>query len=113
MQKLWLKNFEFQINPATWNAAQDLGQAGRVKNLREIEKHFWVALVEDGEFNLETEIIITPHKIKAFTCECWAEGRRLMCPHIAAALLKIRQFLAQKAEARQPGESPKLVLHIV
>ncbi len=101
MQKLWLKNFEFHINPATWNAAQDLVQAGSVKNLREIEKHFWVALVEDGEFSVETEVIITPHKIKAFTCECWAEGRRLMCPHIAAALLKIRQFLVQKAEARQ------------
>lgn len=101
MQKLWLKNFEFHINPATWNAAQDLVQAGSVKNLREIEKHFWVALVEDGEFSVETEVIITPHKIKAFTCECWAEGRRRTRRHIAAALLKIRQFLVQKAEARQ------------
>lgn len=101
MQKLWLKNFEFQINPATWNTAQDLVQAGNVRNIREIEKHFWVSLVEDGELAFETEVMITPHKIKAFTCECWAEGRRLMCPHIAASLLKIRQFLDQKAEARQ------------
>lgn len=100
MQKLWLKNFEFHINPATWNNAQDMLQAGAVRNLREVEKHFWVALVADGEFSYEVETIISPHKIKAFTCECWAEGRRLMCAHIAATLYKIRQFLDQQAEAR-------------
>lgn len=101
VQKLWLKNFEFHINPATWNNAQDLLQAGAVRNLREVEKHFWVALVADDEFSYEVETIITPHKIKAFTCECWAEGRRLMCAHIAATLFKVRQFLDQQAEARQ------------
>jgi len=101
VQKLWLKNFEFHINPATWNTAQDLLQAGAVKNLGEVEKHFWVASVADGEMSFEVETIITPHTIKAFTCECWAEGRRLMCPHIAAALFKIRQFLDQQSEARQ------------
>ena len=101
MQKLWLKNFEFHINPAVWNTAQDLVQAGGVKQLREVEKHFWVATVEDGELVFEVEAMITPHKIKAFTCECWAEGRRLMCAHVAAALFKVRQFLEQKAEARQ------------
>jgi len=100
VQKLWLKNFEFHINPATWNTAQDLLQAGAVKHLGEVEKHFWVASVADGEMSFEVETIITPHTIKAFTCECWAEGRRLMCPHIAATLFKIRQFLDQKSEAR-------------
>ncbi|MCC6460240.1 MAG: hypothetical protein IT260_07200 [Saprospiraceae bacterium] len=105
MQKLWLKNFELHINPSTWNLAQDLIQAGAVRNLREVEKHFWVALVQEGEDFFETEAIITPHKIKAFTCECWSEGRRLMCAHVAAALFKVRQFLEQKAEARQQKES--------
>jgi hypothetical protein len=100
MQKRWLKDFEFNINPATWNAAQDLLQAGHVKNLREVERHFWVALVEDGERSYETEIMITPHKIKAFTCECFTEGRRLMCPHVAASLFKVRQFLEQRTEER-------------
>lgn len=99
--KLWLKDFEHNISAATWAAADDLVQAGRVKALREVERHFWVASVEDGEHTFEVETIITPHKIKAFTCECWAEGRRLMCPHVAAALLKIRQFLEQKAEERK------------
>ncbi|MBK8920033.1 MAG: hypothetical protein IPM81_00720 [Saprospirales bacterium] len=101
MQKLWLKNFEFHIIPSTWNTAQDLVQMGAVRQLQEMEKHFWMAKVTGDDFLYEVEAIITPHKIKAYTCECWAEGRRLMCPHIAAALLKIRQFLDQKAAARQ------------
>jgi hypothetical protein len=101
MQKLWLKDFEHNISATTWAAADDLVQAGSVKSLREVERHFWVASVEDSEAAYEVEIIITPHKIKAFTCECWAEGRRLMCAHVAAALLKIRQFLEQKEEARK------------
>ncbi|MCB0577433.1 MAG: hypothetical protein KDC61_22930, partial [Saprospiraceae bacterium] len=99
MQKLWLKNFEHHISGTTWSTADDLVQAGSVKALREVEKHFWVALVEDEEGGpYEVEVMITPHKIKAFTCECWSAGRRLMCAHIAAALLKLRQFLEQKTE---------------
>jgi hypothetical protein len=99
--KLWLKDFEHNISTTTWAAADDLVQAGKVKALREVEKHFWVASVEDGEATYEVETIITPHKIKAFTCECWTEGRRLICAHIAAALFKLRQFLEQKEEARK------------
>ncbi|HOY04533.1 MAG TPA: hypothetical protein PLO67_03960 [Saprospiraceae bacterium] len=100
-QKLWLKDFEHHINAQTWIAAEALLQAGAVKNLREVEKHFWVALVASDEGHFETEMIITPHKIKAFTCECFGEGRRLICPHIAASLLKLRQFLEQRLEERR------------
>ncbi|MEI6407856.1 MAG: hypothetical protein WCR52_00605 [Bacteroidota bacterium] len=107
MQKHALKDFEFHINPATWNTAQDLVQAGAVKNLREVERHFWVALVETEEGAFETEIIITPQKIKAFTCECFTEGRRLMCPHVAASLFKVRQFLEQQSEARKEKAAKK------
>jgi hypothetical protein len=117
MQKRWLKDFEFNINPATWNTAQDLLQAGGVRNLREVERHFWVALVEDGDGTFETEMMITPHKIKAFTCECFTEGRRLMCPHVAASLFKVRQFLEHRAkeknsraEARQSTEISRLTV---
>ena len=105
MQKLWLKNFEFSINPVTWNTAQDLVQAGAVRQLQEVEKHFWVVRVRDGDMAYEVEAMITPHKIKAFTCECWEEGRRLMCSHVAAGLLKVRQFLEQQNESRQAKSS--------
>lgn len=103
MVKRALKDFEFFISPNTWNTAQDLVQAGHVKNLREVEKNFWVSLVEDPENGgpYEVEVMITPQKIKAFTCECWTEGRRLMCPHIGAVLLRVRQYINQRTEERQ------------
>lgn len=107
MQKLWLKDFEFNISPVTAAAAQELVQQGRVKNLREVEKHFWVALVETEDGAFETEAILTPNKIRAFTCECWSEGRRLMCAHVAASLLKVRQFLEQRAEEKQARAAAK------
>lgn len=98
---LSLKDFEHNISATTWLAADDLVQAGAVKSLREVETHFWVGRVEDGEVSYETEVIITPNKIKAFTCECFTEGRRLMCPHVAASLVKVRQFLDQRSLERQ------------
>ncbi len=101
MQKKWLKDFEFHINSGTWSTAQDLLQAGQVKNLREVERHFWVAQVETLEGCFETEMIITPQKIKAFSCECFTEGRRLICAHVAASLVKVRQFLVQQAEEKK------------
>jgi hypothetical protein len=99
--KYWLKDFEHNISPPTWETAEQLAASGNVRNLREIETHFWVARVDTEEASYETEVIITPQKIKAYACECFSPGRRLMCAHIAATLLKIRQFLEQKAEARR------------
>jgi hypothetical protein len=99
--KYWLKDFEHNISPATWEAADQLSQSGSVRNLREIETHFWVARVDREDDSFETEVIITPQKIKAFSCECFTPGRRLMCVHIAASLLKIRQYLDKRAEERR------------
>ncbi|MBL7825536.1 MAG: hypothetical protein JNJ57_02820 [Saprospiraceae bacterium] len=118
--KLWLKDFEHNISPATWEAAESLSLKGGVKNLREIETHFWVARVETEDAVYETEIIITPNKIKAYACECFTPGRRLMCAHIGATLLKIRQFLEQrledrkaKAEAARSNEISRLTVQSV
>lgn len=108
MQKYALQDFEFRINPATWHGADQLAQTGAVKALREVEKHFWTAFVEDGESRYEVEVIITPTRIKAYTCECWGENRHLMCVHIAATLLKLRQYLDQRAENRQAAAAAKV-----
>ena len=99
--KYWLKDFEHNISPATWETADQLCLSGSVRNLREIEPHFWVARVDIGDDSFETEVMITPQKIKAYSCECFTPGRRLMCVHIAAALLKIRQYLDKRAEERR------------
>lgn len=99
--RFWLKDFEHNISPATWEAADLLCQSGSVRNLREIEPHFWVASVNTGDGNYETEVIITTHRIKAYACECFTPGRKLMCAHVAATLLKLRQFLEQRAEEKR------------
>ncbi len=101
MQKLCLKDFEYHIPAATRQAAEALLRARAIKQLQEVERHFWVTTFVVDHRPLEAEVIITPSRIKAFACECWEEGRRLMCPHIAAALFKIRQYLDQKAQERQ------------
>jgi hypothetical protein len=100
MQKLALKDFEFQISSHTWNVAQDLAHAGKVRNLLEVERNFWVAKVQDEDETYEAEVMITPTRIKAYACGCWSEPRKFMCPHIAATLLKVRQYLQHKAEER-------------
>jgi hypothetical protein len=98
MRKLNLKDFEHNISDATWNTALDIEAESGVKSLQEVEKNFWVARVEHFEQPFETEVILSSKTVKAYTCECWTEGRQLICPHIAASLLKIRQYLAKKAE---------------
>lgn len=99
--RFWLKDFEHNISPATWEAADLLCQSGSVRNLREIESHFWVASVSTADGDFETEVIITTQRIKAYACECFTPGRRLMCAHVAATLLKLRQFLEQRAEEKR------------
>jgi hypothetical protein len=103
--KLDLDNFELKISAATWNAALDIDAESGVKSLLEVEKNFWVSKVEQNEQPFETEIIITPRRIKAFTCDCWSEGRKLICPHIAASLLKIRQYLEKKTEEKRDKQA--------
>jgi len=108
IQKLLLKDFELRISANTWNQAEDLVQAGAVQRLRELERHFWVAQVHDGEETHETEVIITPSRIKAFACDCSGPGRRFMCAHVAAMLVKVRQFLDQKAIEQQDRAAEKV-----
>ena len=101
MNKYALSDFEYQISSTTRAAAQEFVSSGKVHSLREVERHFWVSKVRDEEYEFETEVIITPGKIKAYACECWSEPRKLMCSHIAASLLFVRKFLQQSAEAKE------------
>lgn len=101
MNKYALSDFEYQISSTTRTAAQEFVSSGKVHSLREVERHFWVSKVRDDAYEFETEVIITPGKIKAYACECWSEPRKLMCSHIAASLLFLRKFLNQSAEEKE------------
>ncbi len=92
------------MSEAAWKLHND----GKVRGLREVEKHMWVGQVQpEISLSYEVETVITPHKISAFTCECWQEGRRMMCVHVAAVLLQVRQFLEQKNLEKQLKEEVK------
>lgn len=106
MQKWWLKDFEIQVAQHTLEAAAELMQAGAVVSLKEIERHFWVAEVDSPTGVFETEMIITPNKIKAYTCTCFSQGRRLICPHLTASLFRLRQFLEQRPTDKAEGKHP-------
>lgn len=107
MKKLSLHDFEYHISQTTWSTAQDMVSTGRVYNLREVERHFWVAKVTDEEAAYESEVIISPSKIKAFACECWSEPRKFMCVHIAATLLQVRKFLDQRSSEKAQKAAEK------
>lgn len=96
MAKLSLSDFEKYQSAALVEQASDWVHSGRVSGLQEVERHFWVAKVQDEEFQYETEIILTPSKISAYACECWTSPRKRMCVHIIASLLLLRRFLQQK-----------------
>lgn len=77
-----------------------------MRRLNEVERNFWVAIVSDQGQDFETEIILSPNKIKSYTCECWTDKRRrMMCPHVVASLLTIRRYLDQQRQA-EPEPSP-------
>ncbi|MFN4080890.1 MAG: hypothetical protein ACK4NS_08305 [Saprospiraceae bacterium] len=106
MQKLWLKDFDLFISASLEESGAALAQQGAVRRLNEVERNFWVAVVSDQGQDFETEIILSPNKIKSYTCECWTDKRRrMMCPHIVASLLTIRRYLDQQRQA-DPEPAP-------
>jgi hypothetical protein len=76
-----------------------------VSQLKELEKHLWVASVDQFEIELQ----ITPSKVKAVTCECDHFSSYKSCEHIAAGLMVLRnQIQAKKAKAAAPKETKKV-----
>jgi hypothetical protein len=104
-----LKDFEFKVDPEIWDAAQDLHTSGSVRTLREVEPKFWVAEVATTEYHVEVEILFAATKIKSFTCECRPKLARMrFCPHVAAALIKLRQFFEkERREREKPAPKPE------
>jgi hypothetical protein len=57
----------------------------------EVDKNLWLARYTDENDGLiETEIQLVGSKVKNATCECLAFKKSLICPHISAALLSLR-----------------------
>lgn len=94
----FLKNIEFHLEEKILLSGERLFGQEKVEDLREIEKHLWLARVEA----YEVEIQITPGKVKACTCECVTYQESKMCEHIAATLLALRKKLSEKEKTKAP-----------
>jgi hypothetical protein len=65
----------------------------------EVDKSLWVARYNDDNDELiEAEIQLTGAKVKNATCECSVFKKMLICPHIAAALLGLRNRKTSERE---------------
>ncbi len=102
-----LKNLELHIDEDFLILGERLVINNMVSDLREADKHLWVALVLEKE----VEIQITPSKVKAYSCECTTFQKENCCEHLTAVLLTLRKHLAdlkaRKAFKRSKSVAPK------
>lgn len=74
----------------------------KVTSLYESERNLWVAEV-DG---FETEMQISPSRVKACSCECGVFLKEKMCGHVAAGLLALRKRISEKKARKSNVAGP-------
>jgi hypothetical protein len=99
---LKLAKLESQIPEHILNDGEILLTDNLVSDLSEVHRHFWVAKVQ----SVETEIQITPARVKAFSCECHEFSQSKICSHVVATMLAIRKKLLERNLEKQPGLRP-------
>lgn len=82
-----------------------LFESGGVQQIQEIEKHLWLAAVQD-EGQWEAEISISPSKVIQTTCDCSKFQAVKSCPHIVAALFALRKRLQEQKQKKSGAEKP-------
>lgn len=97
-----LQNLEAHLDDESLLQGEQLLQEGKVSALAEVERHLWLAQVEE-EHTWEVEVKITPSKVVAASCECERFRREKMCGHVGATLLKLRQELNKKIKPKAPA----------
>ena len=85
-----LNEIENKIDETSLLKGEVLLADGKVKNLKEIEKHLWVGIVTDTS-PYEVEVKITPSRVQAGSCECQRFQDIGICEHLAAVLLLLRR----------------------
>jgi hypothetical protein len=98
-----LESFEDKFDDEVLIRAGLMYENHKVLGLNEFEKHLWIAKVQDGR-EFEIEILISPSKIKKFSCDCDEFLSSKSCDHIVAGLYALR------AKKRKEKEKKKLVV---
>jgi len=94
-----LKQLEQHVEESALLAGERLFEQQKVRHLQELEKHLWIATVDD---DYEIELQITPSKVQNATCECSDFLDHGQCQHIVAGLFALRQKLqAQQAKRKK------------
>jgi len=88
-----LNNLEQHVEESALLAGERLFEEQKVQQLRELEKHLWVAVVDE---QYEVELQITPSKVQNVSCECSNFLDTGDCQHIVAGLFALRQKLQQQ-----------------
>ncbi|HFA50786.1 MAG TPA: hypothetical protein ENJ95_17395, partial [Bacteroidetes bacterium] len=87
-----LRNLELSLAETHLLVGEKLLEEGKVSSIFEGERNLWVAQV-DG---FETEMQITPTRVRACSCECSVFIAEKMCGHVAAGLLALRRLISEK-----------------
>jgi hypothetical protein len=95
--QLLLRELEQQLDETCLLQAEKFLDEGLVRELKERERHLWVAKVAD----CEVEMQVTPSKVKACSCTCPDFSSRNLCGHTAAGLLYLRQLLSAEKQAEE------------
>jgi hypothetical protein len=99
-----LSELEKHVGESALLLGEELLEQGCVRNLQEIERHLWLAEVEDKRV-IEVELRITPTKVVQGSCECAAFRLADPCAHFVAAALGLRRQIQEK-KAQQRPKSP-------
>lgn len=100
MKAFKLQELEHYLPEEMLIRGEELDQADQLSQLREVERHLWVAVVSEVD-RYEVEVHITPSKVRSYSCECQVFRDRGICGHIAATLLALRRERNRLREARE------------
>lgn len=75
-----------------------------IVELKQMERHFWVAQITDEGHSFEVELNTGPGRLKDASCECNEFRNGGICSHILAAVILIRK---QLAPATKPIKKPR------
>ena len=86
--KFHLNQIEATFDEESLVAGEEILDAGSVHGIQEVEKNLWLAAVVDKE----VEIQLTGQNVVSLTCECSDFAARKVCPHVVAALFRLRKL---------------------
>lgn len=95
-----LENIEVYLDEQSLLLGETLLEAGSVEDLREVEKHLWVAKVTDGR-RYEVEVKLSPSRVLAATCDCDRYRDIGICEHLAATTFLLRRRQQEKKQRQQ------------